>query len=71
MHKLREHMLHADLEEVTSRQLRLQLEEEMKLDLKEYRGFLDQQMLRILGQMERPSEIYPYLYLVSFSIAAL
>lgn len=65
MHKLREVMLHKDLEEVTSKQLRLQLEREMEMDLKEYRGYLDQQMLRILGQMERPSAILDYLYLVS------
>ena len=58
-------MLHQDLEEVTSKQLRLQLEREMSMDLKEYRGYLDEQMLRILGQMERPSEIIDYLYLVS------
>ena len=62
--KLREIMLHQDLEEVTSKQLRLLLEEEMKIDLTKYRGFLDQQMLRILGQMERPSQIFDYLYLV-------
>ena len=58
-------MLHCDLEEVTSRQLRLQLEEEMRLDLREYKGFLDQQMLIILGQLERPSRIHEYLYLGS------
>lgn len=63
--KLREVMLHCDLEEVTSRQLRLQLEEEMRLDLREYKGFLDQQMLIILGQLERPSRIHEYLYLGS------
>ena len=68
MHQLRDVMLHVDLEEVTSKQLRLRLEEEMKMDLKEYRGFLDQQMLRILGQMERPSEIFEYLYLVSVCV---
>ena len=58
-------MLHCDLEEVTSLQLRRKLEEEMKRDLKEYRGFLDQQMLVILGQLEKPSRIHEYLYLVS------
>ena len=59
--------MHVDLEEVTSKQLRLSLESEIGMELKEYRGFLDHQMLRILGQMERPSEIYNYLYLVSLS----
>lgn len=58
-------MLHCDLEEVTSLQLRRKLEEEMERDLKEYRGFLDQQMLVILGQLEKPSQIHEYLYLVS------
>ena len=57
-------MLNQDLEEVTCRQLRLLLEKEVEMDLKEYKGFLDQQMLRILGQMERPSQIFDYLYLV-------
>ncbi len=64
VYKLREVMLDSDLEEVTSKQLRLSLEKEMKLDLKEYRGFLDRNMLRILGQMEKPSQIHDYLYLV-------
>lgn len=63
--KLREVMLNVDLEEVTCKQLRLLLEKEMSMDLNEYRGFLDQQMLRILGQMERPSQIFDFLYLVS------
>jgi len=62
--RLREVMLQADLAEVTCKMLRLQLEKEMQMDLKEYREFLDQQMLRILGQMERPSQIFDYLYLV-------
>ncbi len=63
--RLREVMMQADLEEVTCKMLRLQLEKEMKMDLSDYRGFLDQQMLRILGQMERPSQIFDYLYLVN------
>lgn len=58
-------MLQMDLEEVTSKQLRMQLEKEVSMELSEYKGFLDQEMLRILGQMERPSEIFDYLYLVS------
>ena len=63
-YRLREVMIHEDLEEVTCKQLRLQLEKEVDMDLNEFRGFLDQQMLRILGQMERPSQIFDYLYLV-------
>lgn len=67
-YKLREIMVHQDLEEVTCKQLRLQLEKEVNMDLNEYRGFLDQQMLRILGQMECPSQIFDYLYLVCITI---
>ena len=57
-------MLHEDLEEVTSRQLREKLEKEMGMELTEYREFLDRHMLRILGQLEQPSKILDYLYLV-------
>lgn len=57
-------MLHCNLEDVTSLQIRRKVEEELKMDLKEYRGFLDQQMLVILGQLEKPSRIHEYLYLV-------
>ena len=64
VNNLRSVMLHVDLEEVSSRQLRLRLEEEMRLNLNEYRGFLDEHMLIILGQMESPSQIFDYLYLV-------
>ncbi|CAI8027090.1 Protein phosphatase Slingshot homolog 2 [Geodia barretti] len=46
--KLRGVMLHEDLEEVTSRQLREKLEKEMDMGLTEYREFLDRHMLRIL-----------------------
>ena len=62
--KLRGVMLHEDLEEVTSRQLREKLEKEMDMGLTEYREFLDRHMLRILGQLEQPSKILDYLYLV-------
>lgn len=62
--KLRGVMLHEDLEVVTSRQLRQKLEKEMDMTLNDYREFLDRHMLRILGQMERPSKILDYLYLV-------
>lgn len=57
-------MLHEDLEETTSRQLRRKLEEELDIQLNEYREFLDRHMLQILGQLEQPSKILEYLYLV-------
>ena len=66
--RLRGVMLHEDLEEVTSRQLRQKLEEEMDTQLTEYREFLDRHMLHILGQMEQPSKILDYLYLVGMLV---
>ncbi|XP_033099533.1 uncharacterized protein LOC117103136 [Anneissia japonica] len=63
--KLREVMLEVDLEETTSRQVREKLEDRMDKDLKEYKGFIDEQMLLILGQIDAPSPIFDYLYLGS------
>jgi len=37
----------------------------MGRDLKEYKEFIDAQMLEILGQMDAPSMILDYLYLGS------
>jgi len=61
--KLRELMLHEDLEAVSVKQLKKK--EEVAMDLSPYNAFLDQQMMVILKQMEKPSKIYDYLYLVS------
>ncbi|XP_013406761.1 protein phosphatase Slingshot homolog 2 isoform X2 [Lingula anatina] len=63
--KLKEIMLTVDLEEVTSRYLRLQLEEKLKQNLKDYRGYIDEQCLIIMGQLDAPSKIFDYLYLGS------
>ena len=57
-------MLHVDLEEVSSKQIRQHLEEDMEMDLSEFRSFIDQTIMVILGQMEKPSMIKDYLYLV-------
>ena len=62
--RLREIMLHVDLEEVSSKQIRQHLEEDMEMDLSEFRSFIDQTIMVILGQMEKPSMIKDYLYLV-------
>ena len=66
INKLREIMQLVDLEEVTSKQIRMQLEEETQLDLTKFRNFIDQTILMICGQMEKPSKIKDYLYLVSY-----
>ncbi|XP_003378466.1 putative dual specificity phosphatase, catalytic domain protein [Trichinella spiralis] len=56
-------MQSVDLDEVTSKDIRNKLEERLELNLKEYKDFIDQEMLVILGQMDKPSKIFPYLYL--------
>ena len=58
-------MLHEDLEAVSVKQLKKKVEEEVGgMDLSPYNAFLDQQMMVILKQMEKPSRIFDYLYLV-------
>lgn len=41
-------------------------EDELGMDLSEFKSFLDQEMFTILGQMDSASKIFDYLYLVSF-----
>jgi len=64
-------MLHENLEEVSVKQLKKKVGEAVAMDLKPYNAFLDQQMMVILKQMEKPSKIYDYLYLVIIQIASL
>lgn len=33
------------------------------MNLSDYKEMIDQEMLVILGQMDKPSQIFPYLYL--------
>lgn len=54
-----------DLDEVTSKAIRGRLEEELDMDLAEYKSFIDQEMLTILGQMDAPTEIFDHVYLGS------
>ncbi|ELT94288.1 hypothetical protein CAPTEDRAFT_179067 [Capitella teleta] len=63
--KLKEVMMTVDLEDVTSLYLRTRLEEEMKMGLREYRAFIDGEMIIILRQMDSPSQIFDHLYLGS------
>lgn len=54
-----------DLDEVTSKFIRSRLEEELDMDLGEFKSFIDQEMLVILGQMDAPTEIFDHVYLGS------
>ncbi|XP_057667446.1 protein phosphatase Slingshot isoform X2 [Diorhabda carinulata] len=62
---LKEIMMSVDLDEVTSKVIRSRLEEELDMDLGEYKSFIDQEMLVILGQMDAPTEIFDHVYLGS------
>ncbi|XP_032233988.2 uncharacterized protein LOC5509216 isoform X3 [Nematostella vectensis] len=64
-HKLREVMMTVDLEEVTSRQVRELVEAEVQMDLKQYKQYIDKEMLTIFGQMDSASKIYDHVYLGS------
>lgn len=63
--KLREVMMTTDLESITSKEIRNELERRLNYNLKEYKEFIDNEMLMILAQMDRPSRIFDYLYLGS------
>ncbi|XP_038215298.1 protein phosphatase Slingshot, partial [Zerene cesonia] len=62
---LKEIMMSVDLDEVTSKAIRGRLEDELDMDLAEYKSFIDQEMLTILGQMDAPTEIFDHVYLGS------
>ncbi|NWW80367.1 SSH1 phosphatase, partial [Climacteris rufus] len=63
--KLRSIMTSKDLENVTSKEIRNELEKHMNCNLKEFKEFIDNEMLLILGQMDKPSLIFDHLYLGS------
>lgn len=62
---LKEIMMSVDLDEVTSKVIRGRLEDELDMDLAEYKSFIDHEMLTILGQMDAPTEIFDHVYLGS------
>ncbi|VBB34597.1 unnamed protein product, partial [Acanthocheilonema viteae] len=61
--RLKEVMQTADLDEVTSRDIRLKVEDSMHMKLDKYKDFISRQMMVIMGQMDKASQIFPYLYL--------
>ncbi|XP_028314124.1 protein phosphatase Slingshot homolog 1 isoform X2 [Gouania willdenowi] len=63
--KLRSIMMCQDLENVTCKQIRTELEQNMNCNLKEYKEFIDNEMLLILGQMDKATLIFDHVYLGS------
>lgn len=62
---LKEIMMSVDLDDVTSKFIRGRLEETLDVDLGEYKPFIDQEMLTVLGQMDAATQIFPHVYLGS------
>ncbi|XP_076058088.1 protein phosphatase Slingshot isoform X2 [Oratosquilla oratoria] len=63
--KLKEIMMSVDIDEVTSKYIRQQLEKDLNMDLYKFKEYIDQEMLTILGQMDSATEIFPHVYLGS------
>ncbi|XP_076843238.1 protein phosphatase Slingshot homolog 1 isoform X1 [Brachyhypopomus gauderio] len=63
--KLRSIMMFQDLENVTSKEIRNELEQHMNCNLTEYKEFIDNEMLLILGQMDKATLIFDHVYLGS------
>uniref|UniRef100_A0A8C6TJ55 Protein phosphatase Slingshot homolog 1 n=1 Tax=Neogobius melanostomus TaxID=47308 RepID=A0A8C6TJ55_9GOBI len=63
--KLRSIMMFQDLENITSKEIRNELEQHMSCNLTEYKEFIDNEMLLILGQMDRATLIFDHVYLGS------
>ena len=51
-------------------QIRSLLEQHMSCSLKEYKEFMDKEMLLVLGQLDKATLIFDHLYLVRTLLAA-
>ncbi|XP_067103805.1 protein phosphatase Slingshot homolog 3 isoform X1 [Osmerus mordax] len=63
--ELRAIMRTEDLESITSKQVRSSLETRLGLDMKNYKEYIDNEMMVTMAQMDKPSKIFDYLYLGS------
>ncbi|TNM85150.1 hypothetical protein fugu_009328 [Takifugu bimaculatus] len=63
--RLREIMMQKDLENVTCKEIRTELEMNMTCNLREFKEFIDNEMIVILGQMDSPTEIFEHVFLGS------
>ncbi|XP_077448205.1 protein phosphatase Slingshot homolog 2b isoform X2 [Stigmatopora argus] len=62
---LREIMTQRDLENVTCKEIRTELEMHMTCNLREFKEFIDNEMIVILGQMDSPTQIFDHVFLGS------
>ncbi|XP_023848150.1 protein phosphatase Slingshot homolog 3 [Salvelinus sp. IW2-2015] len=63
--ELRDIMRTEDLENITSKQVRSALETRIGMDMKNYKEYIDNEMMVTMAQMDKPSKIFDYLYLGS------
>uniref|UniRef100_A0A672MN50 protein-serine/threonine phosphatase n=1 Tax=Sinocyclocheilus grahami TaxID=75366 RepID=A0A672MN50_SINGR len=63
--QLRDIMRTEDLENITSKQVRTALESRIGIDMKDYKEYIDNEMMVTMAQMDNPSRILDYLYLGS------
>ena len=63
--KLREIMKTVDLDDITSKSIRLSLEAGLNKKLDEFKAFIDEEILLILGQMDPASKIFDFMFLGS------
>ncbi|CAC5397091.1 SSH [Mytilus coruscus] len=63
--ELKNVMMKEDLDEATSKYLRTKVEERMNMKLDQWKAYIEQEMLMIMGQLDSPTLIKEYLYLGS------
>lgn len=63
--QLRDIMRTEDLENITSKQVRTSLESRIGIDMKDYKEYIDNEMMVTMAQMDKPSRILDYLFLGS------
>ncbi|KAI4875745.1 hypothetical protein NFI96_024262, partial [Prochilodus magdalenae] len=63
--KLRNIMMSQDLENITSKEIRIELEQHMSFNLREYKEFIDNEMVLIQAQMDKATPVFDHLYLGS------
>ncbi|KAJ8015747.1 hypothetical protein DPEC_G00029360 [Dallia pectoralis] len=63
--ELRDIMRTEDLENITSKQVRSALETRLGMDMKNFKEFIDNEMMVTMAQMDKPSKIFDYLFLGS------
>lgn len=63
--ELRRIMKTSNLDTITSKKIRKELEQDLNQNLEDYKSFIDKEILLILGQMDSASQILEHLYLGS------